>query len=124
MSTEDYVIRTTDKIRDLILEKNRKYGDSALNPKRVFSQASIDEQIKVRLDDKISRLQSNQLDDDEDVILDMIGYLILLLVYRQIEEEAENPLNSIQIHQQDFSNKGSASNFFDGFYNDRFKNVK
>jgi hypothetical protein len=72
-----------DEIKEILLEKNRKYGNSALEPVRVFSQAEPDEQIRVRIDDKISRLRSGQVDDDEDVVLDLIGYLTLLIVYRR-----------------------------------------
>ena len=63
-------------IQDILLEKNRKYGDSAINPCRIFSKADPLEQINVRLDDKLSRLESGQEDEDEDVELDIIGYLI------------------------------------------------
>jgi hypothetical protein len=66
-----------DTIYQMMLDKNRKYGDSALNPKRVFSKASSIEQINVRLDDKLSRLMSGKLDDTEDVELDLVGYILL-----------------------------------------------
>jgi hypothetical protein len=69
-----------DQIKELLLEKNRKYGDSALNPVRVFSKASPIEQIKVRLDDKLSRLRNQQEDEDEDVLTDLIGYIVLYKV--------------------------------------------
>ncbi len=69
-----------DEIKELLLEKNRKYGDSALNPVRVFSKASPIEQIKVRLDDKLSRLRNQQDDEDEDVLTDLIGYIVLYKV--------------------------------------------
>ena len=71
------IARTCDEIREMLLEKNRKYGDSALNPVRIFSQASTIEQLKVRMDDKLSRLRNAQDDEDEDVITDLIGYLVL-----------------------------------------------
>lgn len=70
-------------LRDLMLAKNRKYGDSALNPKRIFSKASAVEQIRVRLDDKISRLAYGQADEDEDVETDLMGYLLLLKIARK-----------------------------------------
>ena len=69
-----------DQLKELLLEKNRKYGDSALNPVRVFSKASPIEQIKVRLDDKLSRLRNQQEDEDEDVLTDLIGYVVLYKV--------------------------------------------
>jgi hypothetical protein len=71
---------TCDEIKELLLQKNRKYGDSALNPVRVFSKSDPLEQIRVRLDDKLSRLYNRQDDEDEDVISDLIGYLILYRV--------------------------------------------
>lgn len=78
--TQNEITAVCNEIRDLLLEKNRKYGDSALNPKRIFSKADAVEQIKVRLDDKISRIMNQQNDDDEDVVMDLMGYLVLLRV--------------------------------------------
>ena len=69
-----------NEIMEMLLEKNRKYGDSALNPSRIFSKSDNVEQIKVRIDDKLSRLRNSQSDEDEDVVGDLIGYLILLKV--------------------------------------------
>ena len=64
-------------IRDTLLDKNRKYGNSALEPLRIFSKADRSEQIAVRIDDKLSRIKNAQSDDSEDAKLDLIGYLIL-----------------------------------------------
>lgn len=74
------IINVCEEIKALLLEKNRKYGDSALNPSRIFSNSSPIEQIKVRIDDKLSRIKSSQFDEDEDVIDDLIGYLVLLKI--------------------------------------------
>lgn len=65
------------EIAALLKDKNRKYGDSALNPKRIFSKANSIEQINVRIDDKLSRIATSDSAEDEDVELDLIGYLIL-----------------------------------------------
>lgn len=85
--TQTDICVTCDEIKELLLTKNRKYGDSALNPVRVFSKASPLEQIKVRLDDKLSRMQSAQNDEDEDVITDLIGYLVLYKIAFSREKE-------------------------------------
>lgn len=69
---------------ELLVEKNRKYGNSAIAPCRIFSKADLVEQIKVRLDDKLSRIASAQGDEDEDPELDLLGYLILLRVARRV----------------------------------------
>ena len=74
-----------NEIKELVLSKNRQYGDSVLEPKRYFSSAPTDEQIKVRIDDKINRLVlgDDSLESDNDIVKDLIGYLTLLLVYRR-----------------------------------------
>lgn len=73
-----------DAIRAMLIEKNRKYGNSALEPIRVFATSDTLEQIRVRIDDKLSRLRGLQPDDAEDVEMDLIGYLILLRVARRM----------------------------------------
>ena len=70
-----------DEIRDLLIAKNLKYGNSALEPLGVFSQLSAKEGLLVRIDDKLKRIKNGSLErDDEDVINDLIGYLILLKI--------------------------------------------
>lgn len=66
------------ELENLLVSKNKKYGNSALEPVRVFSKASPTEQLLVRLDDKLSRLKTQHIDEDEDVLTDLIGYLLLL----------------------------------------------
>tara|TARA_R100000005_G_C4939717_1_gene164797 strand:+ start:69 stop:392 length:324 start_codon:yes stop_codon:yes gene_type:complete len=75
-------------IIDFLLEKNDQYGDSALSPNRIFSQADTAEQLKVRIDDKINRLVmgTDNLEKDDDILKDLIGYLILLLVHSRYYE--------------------------------------
>lgn len=77
---EESISKVLNNLKQLLLDKNRKYGNSALEPKRIFSKSNAVEQIKVRIDDKLSRLMSGQLDDTEDVEFDLLGYLILLQV--------------------------------------------
>jgi hypothetical protein len=70
-----------DEIRDLLIAKNLKYGNSALEPLGVFSQLSAKEGLLVRIDDKLKRIKNGSLErDDEDVINDLIGYLVLLKI--------------------------------------------
>lgn len=67
-----------DDIGDMLIEKNRLYGNSALDPVRIFSRANPTEQLLVRIDDKLSRMRNQQSNDNEDTISDLIGYLVLL----------------------------------------------
>jgi hypothetical protein len=70
-----------DEIRDLLIAKNQKYGNSALEPLGVFSQLSAKEGLLIRIDDKLKRIKNGSLQkDDEDVINDLIGYLVLLKI--------------------------------------------
>ena len=80
MNTAELITKKVKEIETLLLEKNRKYGDSALNPCRIFSKSDAVEQIKVRIDDKLKRLQNEQNDEDEDVVKDLVGYLVLLMI--------------------------------------------
>ena len=82
------IAKICDDIRDLLLKKNRAYGNSALEPIRVFSKANSCEQILVRIDDKLNRIKqgANILSEDEDVLQDLIGYLILLKVWKETTE--------------------------------------
>jgi hypothetical protein len=79
-----FIAQECDDLKFMLLDKNRKYGNSALCPQRIFSKADAIEQIKVRIDDKLSRLVSGQSDDTEDVERDLMGYLVLLRVARTI----------------------------------------
>lgn len=76
------ISKTCDKVKEMLLSKNMKYGNSALDPVRVFSKSSAVEQLLVRIDDKISRIQrgAGLIASDEDVIDDLIGYLVLLKI--------------------------------------------
>ena len=80
--TQEEIALVCEDIKELVLYKNKQYGDSALNPCRIFSKANAVEQILVRIDDKINRIQQGAglLGEDEDVIQDLIGYLVLLKI--------------------------------------------
>ena len=68
------------EIGDTLIAKNEQYGNSALEPVRIFSKASAVEQIKVRMDDKISRLVRGNGEGDEDAQADLLGYIVLLTI--------------------------------------------
>ena len=74
---------------NLLTEKNVQYGDSAFDPIRMFSPLGPDAGLRVRVDDKLSRLLRGNADmeSDTDVIDDLIGYFILLRM--SMDKEAE-----------------------------------
>lgn len=82
LDTQTHIKLICEQVQELLIDKNKKYGDSALNPSRIFSKANSVEQILVRIDDKLNRIQQGAglLAEDEDVIMDLIGYLVLLKI--------------------------------------------
>lgn len=82
LETEIHIRMICQKLEALLVKKNQKYGDSALNPIRIFSKADSIEQILVRIDDKLNRILQGAglLATDEDVIMDLMGYLVLLKI--------------------------------------------
>lgn len=98
MNTSQRIKEKCKKLEELLLHKNEKYGDSALNPLKVFSKANAVTGIKVRLDDKLKRIKNAGLvDATEDTLQDLAGYMILLMIAQEDES------NSIQerIRQND-----------------------
>lgn len=79
MQFEEAITKVLVETKEMLLEKNKKYGDSATNPVRIFSKSDRIEQIKVRIDDKLSRIvRNNGCEEDEDVKKDLIGYFVIL----------------------------------------------
>jgi len=78
IDTQKMIRAKCDNIKEILLQKNKEYGNSAINPVRIFSSADNIEQINVRLDDKLSRIKNKgNKTIKEDTVLDLIGYLIL-----------------------------------------------
>jgi hypothetical protein len=81
--------KVLEQLEDMLVAKNRKYGDAALNPTQTFSRSSAVELINVRIDDKLSRIRNRQNDEDEDPEFDLLGYLILKRIALMRETEAK-----------------------------------
>jgi hypothetical protein len=77
-----------DEIKEMLLAKNRAYGNSALAPLRIFSRADPVEQLNVRIDDKLSRIARGREFAGDDTELDLIGYLVLRRVAARIGKDA------------------------------------
>lgn len=81
MTFHEQVYQVLSEITELLISKNEKYGNSALEPLGVFSQLSPEQALFVRIDDKLKRIKNGSLEkDDEDVVNDLIGYLVLLKI--------------------------------------------
>lgn len=93
MNRRDQIVAATNRVRQLLLEKNDAYGDSALSPLNIFSSASAEYGIRQRIDDKLKRIKNAGLNDaTEDTLLDLAGYLILLIIARDEGHDLQNHL--------------------------------
>ena len=74
-----------DSVKEVLVEKNVRYGDSALSPIGVFfTEARITAEpavigLCVRADDKLSRIRNSKELRKNDVF-DLLGYIVLLCI--------------------------------------------
>lgn len=85
MNTQDKIVDITTAMLELLLYKNEKYGDSALNPNNIFYKGDAVNSILIRLDDKIGRIKNNKENKPRvNDVCDIIGYCVLLLASMDI----------------------------------------
>jgi len=80
-NNQKQITELCNAMRDLLLEKNLRYGDSALAPLQIFSKNNASNSIAVRLDDKLSRIKNRKEQTPKaNDVCDIIGYCFLLLI--------------------------------------------
>jgi hypothetical protein len=79
LTTPTLIQATLGNLGTLLVEKNKKYGNSALEPIGIFSKHDSANSICIRLDDKLSRVKNSSELRKNDVC-DLMGYLTLLCV--------------------------------------------
>jgi len=79
------IYESCHEIAHMLIKKNIAYGNSALEPVRIFSKADAREQLHVRIDDKLSRIMRGTSYVGDNDIDDLIGYLILLKIAKAKE---------------------------------------
>ena len=92
MKFDDKLDKQIKNIADLLKFKNKAYGNSALEPANIFSQANAIDSLSARIDDKLMRIKNKGIyDATEDTVKDLIGYLLLLLMaIEERESEIKN----------------------------------
>ncbi len=87
MNSQLDIVNTVEEIRELLLTKNNAYGNSALEPINVFSKGNAVESLCARIDDKLARIKNSGLSDvTEDTLLDLSGYMVLLIIAKRNEK--------------------------------------
>ena len=89
MTIHERIDAECENIKQLLISKNKAYGNSFAEPLNIFSSVDAEEAINVRIDDKLKRIMCGQEKEHvpEDTELDLIGYLILKRVYRNSQGE-------------------------------------
>lgn len=86
--TQQKIHLIMNAMKDLLLYKNQKYGDSAINPKGIFYKGDSTNSILIRLDDKLGRVMSNTEEKPRvNDVCDIIGYCTLLLISMGVTSE-------------------------------------
>ncbi len=85
--TQYVIANVCDEIKNMLVSKNQSYGDSAIDPIRIFSKSDTLEQIKVRIDDKLSRISRGSEFYGDNDLDDLIGYLVLFKVAKVLKND-------------------------------------
>jgi hypothetical protein len=83
-----------DNIKKMLLEKNKSYGNSSLEPIGIFASSDPIPNINSRIDDKLSRIArghaftgEGENEDMEVAERDIVGYLIIKRVARRFKKD-------------------------------------
>lgn len=90
ITTADLIVKTCDELKELLLDKNLKYGDAVHQSGPLFD---IDPVIGIqsRINDKLRRIQNSGLTKDtEDSLTDLMGYFVHLKI--AINRKKETPI--------------------------------
>ena len=91
---QDKIKQKCDEIRDLLLEKNRSYGNAVFNKGVLFDVEPM-YAIQARINDKLNRIKSKNNYLSENDLMDITGYFILLQVLRdEMYNKKEDTLDS------------------------------
>lgn len=108
MNTRDKIVAKCSQLKDLLLEKNKAYGDAAMDPLNIFSSANAEYGLRQRIDDKLKRIQNVGLNDStEDTLIDLAGYLVLLMISR--DDKQNHNIQRHQGHQRSESHYSKSS---------------
>ena len=87
---QEKIRKKCDQIRDLLIEKNKSYGNSVFDKGVLFEEDPM-YAIQARINDKLNRIKSKETYMSENDLMDLTGYLILLQVHI---DEVNNKIKS------------------------------
>jgi hypothetical protein len=74
-------------MENLLVEKNKAYGNSVMEPVHIFSKLSPESQVEVRIDDKLSRIAKGKEYPGDDTVKDLIGYLVIYYLIQHPDQK-------------------------------------
>lgn len=82
---QQLIAEECDAVKALLLQKNADYGSSFAQPIGIFAKGlTAEQQVGVRIDDKLQRILTGRNTISEDTEQDPIGYLVLRRVLRRL----------------------------------------
>jgi len=97
MTTKKKIEQHMDRVKKLLIKKNKSYGDSATNPKNIFAKGNAVDNLCARIDDKLSRIGNAGISPEiYDTIDDLIGYLCLLRIAIEESDITESYFPELQ----------------------------
>jgi len=70
------IIKVGVEMIEFLLTKNNRYGNSVLEPVNVCSKLDSNEQINIRMDDKLMRIKNSNIERKNDFVA-LSGYILL-----------------------------------------------
>lgn len=94
-STQRQIAEVGVALTSLLLAKNRRYGNSVMDPLEVFATGlTVRQRMGVRMDDKLNRIAKGlgtDGGDHEHPGIDLAGYLLLDIIAEWVEHVSVSP---------------------------------
>ena len=97
---QEEIRKKCDEIRDLLIEKNKSYGNSVFDKGVLFNVDPM-YAIQARINDKLNRIKSKETYMSENDLMDLTGYLVLLQVYMdEVDRRMSETIKSTEVYPE------------------------
>ena len=97
---QEEIRKKCNEIRDLLIEKNKSYGNSVFDKGVLFNVDPM-YAIQARINDKLNRIKSKETYMSENDLMDLTGYLILLQVYMdEVDKRMSETIKSAETYKE------------------------
>jgi hypothetical protein len=84
---EEKIAEVCERIYQTLIKKNKSYGNASQEPINIFFKGSNLDALNVNIDNKLKRIKNGSEFENEDTELDLIGYMILKICIKELEEK-------------------------------------